>query len=79
MAATKQEKAFYVLDYAQCKSVTTVQRNPRTRFGKDPANRKSIHDWYCKLETTACLAKQEPCPSPCFRAERAANSKSVPA
>jgi hypothetical protein len=42
MAATKQEKAFCVLNYAQSKSVTTVQRNFRRRFGKDPPIRKSI-------------------------------------
>jgi hypothetical protein len=57
MAAAKQEKAFCVLDYAQCKSVTTVQRNFRRRFGKDPPTRKTIHDWYRKFETTGCLCK----------------------
>jgi hypothetical protein len=34
MAAIKQEKAFCVLDYAQCKSVTTVQRNFRRLLGR---------------------------------------------
>jgi transposase len=57
MAATKQEKASCVLDYAQCKSVTTVQRNFRRRFGKDPPTRKSIYDWHRKFEATGCLCK----------------------
>jgi hypothetical protein len=59
MAATKQEKAFCVLDYAQCQSVTTVQRNFRRRFGKDPPTRKSIYDWHRKFETTGCLCKKK--------------------
>jgi hypothetical protein len=42
MAATRQEKPFCVLDYAQCKSVITVQRNFRRRFGKDSPTKKSI-------------------------------------
>jgi transposase len=57
MAATKQEKAFCVLDYAQCKSITTVQRNFLRRFGKDSPTRKSIYDWLRKFETTGCLCK----------------------
>jgi transposase len=59
MAATKQEKAFCVLDYAQSKSVTTVQRNFRRCFGKDPPSRKSIYDWHRKLETTGCLRQRK--------------------
>jgi hypothetical protein len=57
MVATKQENAFCVLDYAQCKSVATVQCNFRRRFGKDPPTRKSIYDWHRKFETTGCLRK----------------------
>jgi hypothetical protein len=67
MAATKQEKVFYVLDCAQYNSVTTVQRNSRTRFGKDPPPRKSILDWYRRFETTACLAKGRALAIPVFQ------------
>jgi hypothetical protein len=46
-----------VFDYVQFKSVTTVQRNFRRRFGKDPPIRNSIYDWHHKFETTECLCK----------------------
>jgi transposase len=69
MAATEQEKAFCVLDYAQCKSVTTVQRNFRRRFGKDPPTRKSIYNWHRKFETTGCLCKGKSPGRPCISEE----------
>jgi hypothetical protein len=42
MVATKQENVFCVMDYAQWKSVATVQRNTRTRFLEGSSNQE-IH------------------------------------
>jgi hypothetical protein len=46
MAASAQEKAFCVLEFAKTTSVSSVQRHFRTRYGKNPPTGKSIYDWY---------------------------------
>jgi hypothetical protein len=44
------EKAFCVLEYARAKSIVTVQRRFKTKFGKDPPVKNSIKQWYEKFQ-----------------------------
>lgn len=46
-----------MLEYENIRSATVVQRQFRTRFCKDPPNRKSIYEWYSKFSTTGCMNK----------------------
>ena len=46
MAANGSEKAFCVLTFNECRSVTIVQRQFRTKFGKEPPSDNSIRRWY---------------------------------
>jgi hypothetical protein len=53
--ATRAEKAFCVLEYAQTQSIVPVQRRFRTKFGEHPAAKNSIKQWYEKCQRDACL------------------------
>lgn len=57
MVNTLTEKSFCVLEFERTRSATTVQRRFRTRYHKDPPNRKSIYDWHRKFKDTGCLRK----------------------
>ena len=57
MAANGEEKAFCVLHFHVSRSVSTVQREFRTRFKKEPPAKNSIRSWYDKFQRTGCLCK----------------------
>ena len=48
MAANGSENAFCVLTFHECRSVTIVQRQFRTKFGKRPPSDNSIRRWYAQ-------------------------------
>jgi hypothetical protein len=48
-------EAFCVLEYARTKSIKTVQRRYRTKFGKDLPVKNSIKQWYEKSQRDGCL------------------------
>ena len=54
--ANPQEKAMCVGRFFETKSVITVQRNYRRKYGKDPSSDASIRAWHNKfLETGSVL------------------------
>ena len=55
MPFTKQEKSFCVLEFAKTESWTRVQRNFRTKFTKQPPDRRSILNWHAKFKEEGCL------------------------
>lgn len=57
MVNTLTEKSFCVLEFERTRSATTVQRRFRTRYHRDPPNRKSIYDWHRKFKATGCIRK----------------------
>jgi transposase len=57
MAASEQEKAFCVLEFAKTTSVSSVQQHFRTHYGKNPPTRKSIYDWCKQFQGKGCLCK----------------------
>jgi hypothetical protein len=59
MAASAQEKALCVLEFAKTTSVSSVQRHFRTRCGKNPPARKSIYNWYKQFQGKGCLQGKE--------------------
>ena len=46
MAANGSEKAFCVLTFHECRSVTIVQRQSRTKFGEQPPSDNYIRKFY---------------------------------
>jgi hypothetical protein len=59
MAANGNEKAFCVLTFHECWSVTIVQRQFRAKFGKQPPSDNSIRRWYAQFQETACVCKRK--------------------
>ena len=59
MAANGSEKAFCVLTFHECQSVTIVQRQFRTKFGKEPPSDNSIRRWYAQFQETGCVCKRK--------------------
>ena len=59
MAANGSEKAFCVLPFHECRSVTIVQRQFRTKFGKQPPSDNSIGRWYAEFQETGCVCKRK--------------------
>ena len=59
MAANGSEKAFCVLTFQECRSVTIVQRQFRTKFGKEPPSDNSIRRWYAQFQETGCVSKRK--------------------
>lgn len=55
--ATKEQKAFCVLQFAKTESVVTVQRAFRIKFGCDPPGDNNIRRWYHQFQDTGCLCK----------------------
>ena len=55
--ATRDSKAFCVLQFAKSESVISVQRAFRVKFKCDPPCGKNIRRWYSQFETTGCLCK----------------------
>jgi hypothetical protein len=53
------EKSFCVLEYHTSKSVVTVQRAFRKKYGKDPPTDKNIRALYKQFTETGCLCKQK--------------------
>ena len=58
MAANGSEKAFCVLTFHECRSVTIVQLQFRTKFGIDPPSDNSIRRWYAQFQETVCVCKK---------------------
>ena len=59
MAANGSEKAFCVLTFHDCRSVTIVQRQFHTKFGKEPPSDNSIRRWYAQFQETGCVCVKE--------------------
>jgi hypothetical protein len=57
--AAPGEKLFCVLGYHTSKSVVTVQRAFRAKYGKDPPTENTIRAWYKQFIETGCLCKQK--------------------
>jgi len=53
------EKSFCVLECHTSKSVVTVQRAFRAKYGKDLPTDKIIRAWYKHFTETGCLCKQK--------------------
>jgi len=45
--------------YISCLSVTTVQRQFRTKFGKQPPSDNSIRNWYAQFQETRFVCKRK--------------------
>jgi hypothetical protein len=65
MATSGEHKSFYVLDFHVNKSVVSVQRHFRTKFGTDTPSSKSIRKWYLQFQDTGCICKRKPTGRPC--------------
>ena len=59
MAAKGSEKAFCALTFHECRSVTIVQWQFRTKFGKEPPSHNSIRRWYAQFQETGCVCKRK--------------------
>ena len=59
MAANGSEKAFCVFTFHECLPVTIVQRQFRTKFGKQPASDNSIRRWYTQFQERGCVYKRK--------------------
>jgi hypothetical protein len=65
MAISGEHKSFCVHGFRVNKSVVSVQRHFRTKFGTDPPSGKSIRKWYLEFQDTGCICKRNStgCPS----------------
>ena len=54
---TGPERASCVFWFEDSKSATTVQRNFRTKYAKDPPSRPTIYEWHKCFVETGCSAK----------------------
>ena len=59
MATNGSEKAFCVLTFHEYRSVTIVQRQFRTKFGKQPPSDNSIRRWCAQFQETGCVCKRK--------------------
>ncbi|KAG8227304.1 hypothetical protein J437_LFUL004853 [Ladona fulva] len=57
--ANGAEKAFCVLAFHETKSVVTVQRQFRGKYGKTPPSKPAIRAWYERFVTEGCLCKHK--------------------
>ncbi|KAG8239386.1 hypothetical protein J437_LFUL015660 [Ladona fulva] len=55
--ATGVKKAFCVLVFHETKSIVTVQRWFRGKYGKTPPNKPAIRAWYKRFVTESCVCK----------------------
>lgn len=55
--ATRQQKAFCVLEFAKSESIIRVQREFRRRYGANPPSDNNIRRWYRQFCDTGCLCK----------------------
>ena len=55
--ATREQKAFCVLQFAKIESVIRVQRAFRIKFHCNPPSDNNIRRWYHQFEDTGCLCK----------------------
>jgi hypothetical protein len=58
MVTSGEHKSFCVLDFHVNKSVVSVQRHFRTKFGTDPPSGKSFWMWYLQFKDTGCICKR---------------------
>ena len=70
MAANGSEKAFCVLTFHECRSVTIVQQQFRIKFGKQPPSDNSIQWWYARFQETGCVCKRKSTGRPCVTEEQ---------
>jgi hypothetical protein len=59
MAANGSEKAFCVLTFHECRSVTIDQRQFRTKFGKESPSDYSIRRRYAQFQETGRVCKRK--------------------
>ena len=55
--ATREQKAFCVLQFAKIESVIRMQRAFHIKFHCNPPCDNNIHRWYHQFEDTGCLCK----------------------
>ena len=55
--ATREQKAFCVLQFEKTESVIRVQRVFRIKFHCNPPSDNNIRRWYHQVEDTGCLRK----------------------
>jgi hypothetical protein len=48
-----------VLTLHECRSVTIIQRQFCTKFGKEPPSDNSIRMWYAQFHETKCVCKRK--------------------
>ncbi|KAG8268281.1 hypothetical protein J6590_030659 [Homalodisca vitripennis] len=58
-AFTGPERASCVFWFEESKSATTVQRNFRTKYAKDPPSRPTIYEWHSCFVETGCSVKHK--------------------
>jgi hypothetical protein len=59
MATSGEHKAFCVLDFHTNKSVVSVQRHFRFKFGRDAPSGKSIRKWYPQFQDRGCICNRK--------------------
>jgi hypothetical protein len=59
MATSGEHKAFCVLNFHTNKSVVSVQRHFRLKFGRDAPSGKSIRKWYSQFQDRGCICNQK--------------------
>jgi hypothetical protein len=59
MEVNGSEKAFCVLTFHECRSVTIVQRQFCTKFGKEPPSDISIRMWYAQFQETGYVYRRK--------------------
>jgi len=55
--ATREQKAFCVLQFVEHESVVSVQQAFQRQFNSDPPSPNNIRRWYQQFQTTGCLCK----------------------
>jgi len=77
MAANGSEKAFCVLIFHECRSVTIVQRQFRTKFGKQPPSDNSIWRLYALFQEIGCVCKRKSTGRPAVTEEQVQQVRQV--
>ena len=57
--ATREQKAFCMLQFAKTESVIRVQHAFCIKFHCNPPSDNNIHRWYHQFEDTGCLCKEK--------------------
>ena len=68
--ATREQKAFCVLQFAKTESVIRVQRAFIIKFHCNPPSDNNIRRWYHQFEDTGCLCKGKSIGRPSMIEER---------